>query len=132
MFGEQNKLKDLFDRNGWELIESQNPNNDWIAELWLIKSTWSPTDCRIFLSFDVDPQWTDRTRKNFGVWAATISLNQPYDWNEENNNGKFETSLEENRQIEARITLGRRWERNIPKFFEELANLRSKYNNLKK
>jgi len=132
MFGEQNKLKELFDKFGWELIETQNPNNDWIAELWLIKSIWSPTDCYIFLSFDVDPQWTDRTRKNFGVWAVTASLIQPYDWRKEDSNQVFEPKFEENKQYEAQITLGRRWERNIPKFFEELANLRSKYNNLKK
>lgn len=33
--------------------------------------------------------------------------------------------------VPVEIYLGRRWERSISKFFGELANLRSKYNNLK-
>lgn len=51
MFGEQNKLKELFDKYGWELVESQTPNEWWIVEIWLIKSIWSPTDCRVFFEF---------------------------------------------------------------------------------
>ena len=131
MFGEQNKLKELFGKYGWEFVESQIPNDDWIVELWLIKSVWSPTNCFVFLSFDVDPQWTDRAKKNFGVWAVTATLSQPYDWQAESD-CVTELDFEIDLQNRAQITLGRRWEKYIPTFFEELADLRKKYNSLKK
>ena len=62
MFAQQNKLKDLFPEYGWELVEKQTPNDNWIIEVWLIKSLWSPTDCFVFISFNVDPQWEDRKK----------------------------------------------------------------------
>lgn len=86
MFGQQNKLKELFDKYGWELIESQIPTDWWIAEIWLIKSNWSPTDCYVFLSFRVDEQLEDKTKRNFNVWAINMSLSQPLNWRIDNFN----------------------------------------------
>jgi len=130
MFGEQNKLKELFDKYGWELIDSQSTNVWWIEEIWLIKSIWSPTDCKVFLSFIVDEQWTDRARTAFGVNRITASVSKPVNWMAES---EFEfDKVELDTDGLDIIYLGRRWERSIPKFFEELANIRSKYNNLKK
>ena len=130
MFGEQNKLKELFDRYGWQLIDSQVSSVWWIVEIWLIKSIWSPTDCNVFLSFIVDEEWTDRARAAYGVNRITATINKPVDWMVESESefNKFESDTDGS----AEIYLGRRWERKIPEFFKELANLRSKYNNLKK
>jgi hypothetical protein len=126
MYGQQNKLKELFDKYGWELIETQIPNYDWIAEIWLIKSTWSPIDCYVFLSFVVDPQLEDITKRNYRVWEIKMSLKQPLYWRNDN----FDIKCGDDSYAE--ISLNRKWERRIPEFFEELANLRLKYNNLTK
>jgi hypothetical protein len=126
MFGQQNKLKELFDKYGWELVETQIPTDWWIAEVWLIKSTWSPTDCYIFLSFQVDEQLEDKTKRKFNVWSIKMSLSQPLNWQNDNFNIEFH-------DVDyAQIPIKRKWETRIPEFFGELANLRSKYSNLRK
>ncbi len=84
----------------------------------------------MFLSFIVDEQWTDRARAAFGVNRITASINKPVDWMAESES-EF-NKVESDTDGLAIIYLGRRWERKIPEFFEELANIRSKYNNLKK
>ncbi|HEY0656884.1 MAG TPA: hypothetical protein VGD05_00335 [Pyrinomonadaceae bacterium] len=98
----------------------------WIAEVWLIKSTWSPTDCHVFLKYLVDEQLEDKTKRNSSVWAIEMSLSQPLYWRDDNFNIKFYDD------DYAQIPINRKWEKRIPEFFEELANLRSKYNNLRK
>ena len=125
MFGQQNKLKELFDKYGWELIETQIRNNDWIAEIWVIKSTWSPTDCYVFISFEVDPQWEDRGRMKAGVWAINLSLEQPQNW--QNDNINIGILDEEIYQIPIRT----HFEKRIPEIFDSLNYLRLKFNNLR-
>jgi hypothetical protein len=129
MFGEQNKLKELFDKYGWKLVDSQSPSAWWIVEIWLIKSIWSPTDCKVFLSFIVDEQWTDRSRAAVGVNRITATVDKPIDWLAKS---EFEfNKIEMDTDNVAGLYLGRSWERNVSEFFEELADFRSKYNNLK-
>lgn len=125
MFGQQNKLKELFDRHGWELVETHVPEDWWIAEVWLINSTWSPTDCYIFISFLVDPQWEDRTRRKAGVWAISLSLKQPEDWRNDQIN--IEMQDEEMFQIHIKP----HFEKRIPEIFDSLNCLRLKFNNLR-
>ncbi len=124
MFGQQNKLKELFDRYGWELIETQIPNYDWIAEIWIIKSTWSPTDCYVFISFEVDAEWEDRAGKKDGVASINLSLEQPQNW--QNDNINIDIQDEENFQIYIRT----KFEQRIPEIFDALNYLRLKFNNL--
>lgn len=125
MFGQQNKLKELFDKYGWELVETQIRNNDWIAEIWIIKSTWSPTDCYVFISFEVDPQWEDRARMKAGVWAINLSLEQPQNW--QNDNINIGILDEEIYQIPIRT----HFEKRIPEIFDSLNYLRLKFNSLR-
>ncbi|HXG84660.1 MAG TPA: hypothetical protein VNI84_11590 [Pyrinomonadaceae bacterium] len=80
MFGEQNKLKELFDRYGWQLIDSQVSSVWWIVEIWLIKSIWSPTECNVFLSFIVDEEWFDRATAISNVNRIIATVNKPVDW----------------------------------------------------
>ncbi len=124
MFGQQNKLKELFDRYGWELIETQIPNYDWIAEIWIIKSTWAPTDCYVFISFEVDAEWEDRAGKKDGVASINLSLEQPQNW--QNDNINIDIQDEENFQIYIRT----KFEQRIPEIFDALNYLRLKFNNL--
>lgn len=124
MFGQQNKLKELFDKHGWELIETQIPNYHWIAEIWLIKSIWSPTNCCVFISFEVDPEWTDRASRNDGVWAIKISLEQPQNWQ----TGKIVIDVhdKENFQIPIKTHFEKK---RISEIFDTLDYLRLKFNN---
>ncbi len=84
----------------------------------------------MFLSFIVDEEWTNRARAAYGVNRITATINKPVGWmaDSESEFNKFESDTDGS----AEIYLGRRWERKITEFFKELANLRSKYNNLKK
>jgi hypothetical protein len=122
MFGQQNILKKTFDKYGWELVETQISTDWWIAEIWLIKSTWSPTDCYVFLSFRVDEELEDKTKRNFNVWSIKLSLNQPLQW--QNDNFGIDTSDD----FYEEILIKRNFEKRIIEFFEELAKLRARYN----
>ncbi len=124
MFGQQNKLKELFDKYGWELMETQIPTDWWIAEIWLIKSTWSPTDCYIFLAFLVDDQLQDKTQRNFAVWVVTVSLKQPHSWR----NDKINIDMQDEEYFE--IPIKTKFEKRIPEIFDSLNYLRLKFNNL--
>ena len=128
MFGQQNKLKELFDKYGWELIETWIPEESWIAEIWIIKSAWSPTDCFVAMNYVVDPQWADRNNKRLGVHSIAISLTQSHYAKDElqiEADAKFEFHNDEFTEIYIRPNL----EKNIPKIFGELAKLRQEFNN---
>jgi hypothetical protein len=130
MFGQQNDLKRLFAKYGWELIETWIPQEYWIAEIWVIKSTWSPTDCFVAMNYVVDPQWTDKNNKYLGVWAVALSLTQSHytqDGLQIESDSKFEFHNEEFIQIPIRSN----WEKNMPRIFDELSNFRQKFNNLR-
>lgn len=124
MFGQQNKLKELFDKHGWELIEAQIPNYDWIAEIWAVKSTWSPTDCYVFISYWVDDQWEDRNRKKDGVSNINISLKPPQYWQ----NDKINVDVQDEEDFQ--IYISPNFEKSIPRIFDSLNYLRLKFNNL--
>ena len=125
MFGQQNILKELFSKYGWKLVETQVPNDDWIAEVWLIKSVWTPIDCYVFISYEVDPQWEDRNRKKEGVWAINIMLEQPDYWN----NDRIDIIVQDNEIFT--IHIKPKFEKRISEVFDILKNLRSRFNNLK-
>lgn len=124
MFAQQNKLRELFPKYGWELVETQIPNYDWIAEIWLIKSIWTPTDCFAFISFEVDPMGEDRNNKMKGVWAINLSMEQPYYWQDDETHS---ISNSENFQFGIRT----HFEESIPEIFDSLNNLRLEFINLK-
>ncbi len=129
MLGQQNNLKKLFDKYGWELVETWIPEEWWVAEVWILKSTWSPTDCFVAMNYVVDPQWTDKNNKQLGVRSFAISLTQSH-------YAKDELQIEADAKFEfysvafIEIYIRPNLEKNIPKIFDELANLRQKFNNL--
>lgn len=128
MFGQQNQLKESFSEHGWKIVESWVPEEWWIAEVWILKSTWSPTECYVAMNYVVDPEWTNKNDKQFGVRSIAISLTQSHYTKNEfhiETDAKFEFHNEKFIQIHTRPNL----EKNIPKIFEELANLRQKFNN---
>lgn len=125
MFAQQNKLKELFGQYGWELLEIQKPKDDWLVEIWCIKSNWSPTDCHAFIEFWVDDQWWEKANRLKGVNSITLSLYQPRDW--QNDNFEIKTSDDES----IKIYIKPNFEKYIPEIFDTLLNLRSRYNELK-
>ena len=61
----------------------------------------------------------------------SATINKPVDWLAETEFEFNRTEIDNNNDV-AVLYLGRNWERNVAKFFEDLANLRSRYNNLNK
>jgi hypothetical protein len=131
MFAQQNILKKTFDKYGWELVENQIPDDRWTAEIWLIKSIWSPINCYAFLSFVVDPHFHNISRlqntatRNENVWSIGISSMQPPTWR----NDDFDIDASDDFYEE--IFINRKWEKRVPEFFEALAKLRARYNKLR-
>jgi len=125
MFGQQNKLKALFGKYGWNLVESQIPLNFWVAEIWLLKSVWTPTDCYVFIEFEVDPMCEERKNKEQHVWAINISLKQPQDWRNDSN------AIQSLNNEKDQITIRTHFETRLSEIFDSLNNFRLKYNKLK-
>ena len=76
--------------HGWDVehIEnavSEGPKLEWWAdEIWILRSVWSPQDCRAYVTFLVDPQTpTEGRRRGEGVWAVKASLKRPRQWMQE-------------------------------------------------
>lgn len=124
MFAQQNKLKELFPEHGWELIETQTPDDNWIIEVWLIKSFWTPADCHVFVTFNVDPQWEDRRRKRDGFWDLSLTLNQPDYWNID----RFDTGVRDDKVFS--FFLKTHFEKSIPEIIDSLNDLRIRFKNL--
>lgn len=124
MFAQQNKLKELFPQFGWELIETQTPNDNWIIEVWLIKSTWTPTNCYVFISFDVDPHGQVRNRKRENFWDLNLTLNQPDYWNIDG----LDAGVRDDKVFS--FFLRTHFEKNIPEIIDSLNELRIRFKNL--
>ena len=130
MFGQQNKLKELLGKYGWELVENWIPDDRFTAGTWILKSTWSPTDCLVAVNFVVEPQWTDSNKKHLGVRSVALSLTKSHctqNGLQVDADSKFEFHNENFIEVYIRPNL----EKHIPKIFEELSNLRQKFDNLK-
>lgn len=130
MFAQRDKLIELLDKNGWKLVETKKLSNHWIVEQWLIKSNWSPTDCHVFLTFEIDPQMT--AAQTSKIWGVRADLNRPADCFIEYSS-EFETKIDSGSDSGVGLTrIGRRWEKYLPAFFDELEALRQEFGNLRK
>lgn len=125
MEGQYYQLSQLLDKYGWELVETRTLDHRWYVEQWLIKSTWSPTDCYVFLNFETDPQTYSTDAKPVAD-IIIASLQKPVYWM-----GETELQFEKNEPFDDRayLNLGRNIEKHIPQFFKELANLRQRFYN---
>ena len=73
-----NTIRNLLPEFGWVLVEARTIAYLWVAEIWLIQSTWSPNDCRAYLTFEIDGQYDSRDLSH--VWAIRVSISRPDDW----------------------------------------------------
>lgn len=96
-----------------EDADSEWPNLEWWAdEIWILESIWSPKDCRVYLTFLVDPQSPVQGRKKGeGVWAVKASLKRPGQWMWE--------------EGEVYLTLGQGWHHMLAGFLENVSKLRN-------
>ena len=115
------KLRQMLGSFGWELVEARTIRQLWVAELWLLRSTWSPTHCELYLTFEIDPQRPsgDFTKE----WFARPSLSRPYDWFVEN-------SCEAHEEISERSPvsfLSTVKDKDLRRLFNALAEMRNKF-----
>lgn len=109
---QQRILNALID-SGWTVLEQETSTPDWwAAETWILKSSWSPQNCRLYLTFLVDPQWEGERKESQGIWALKASLVKPTQWQEQDG--------------EIALSLGRGWEEQLSEFMQSVAKLRNK------
>ena len=102
---------------GWELVEARTIAELWIGEIWLIKSIWSPTDCTVYLTFEIDGQAGPRDVSQ--IWAVNASLSRPEDWLAEGG-----TEIERGGST-GNLSIAK--EKHLDKLFDELENLRNRF-----
>jgi hypothetical protein len=108
---QQQSIIDALSESGWMVLEKETSNLDWwAAEIWAVKSSWSPQDCLIYLTFLVDPQWEGERKATEGIWAVKASVDRPKQGHQ---NGEIIMSL------------GRGWEKRLRGFLQELTQIRN-------
>jgi hypothetical protein len=118
---QRTELLNQLSKQGWDVTNVEDTDSEWpklewwADELWILQSIWSPQDCRIYLTFLIDPQTPVHGRKKGeGVWAVKASLKRPRQWMWE--------------EGEVYLTLGQGWQQMLPGFLEDVAALRNPKN----
>jgi len=118
MITQRNKLFELLQRYGWEVINVDDHLRGWtgpdgfIDELWVVESAWTPKGLKVWITFLADPQTPNliERKKGQGVWAVKAGLRKP----PESRIGDAEVYL----------SLNADWEKRLPEFFRRLSDLR--------
>ena len=110
------QIRRMLQEFGWELIEARTIAKLWVGEIWLIRSSWSPTSCDVYLTFEIDGQADQSDISQ--TWAVTASVSRPDDW-----------LAEEGDDVQPGYSTGRisiAKEKHLDRLFDELANLRNR------
>lgn len=117
---QRTELFNQLPQQGWNVTNVEDADSEWpklewwADEIWILQSTWSSQECRVYFTFLVDPQTTIHGRKKGeGVWAVKASLMRPKQWMSE--------------EGEIYLTLGHGWQEMLPGFLEEVAALRNQH-----
>jgi hypothetical protein len=99
-------LQKSLSAHGWSVAQVEPPFEDewWAAEIWQIKSEWSPQGVRAYLTFLVDPQG-----ERDDVWAVCASSQRP---------------TERPINTSPSLRLLNVWQRELPHFVRELSQFR--------
>ena len=74
------KLEDWLPTYGWEIDEVEENDLEWWAdEIWKLRSVWSSSEARAYITFLVDPQWEGHRKKGQGVWGMGGCISYPRD-----------------------------------------------------
>lgn len=116
---QRTELLNQFTKHGWSVVNVEDDDSEWPRlewwedEVWLLESVWTPQDCRVYVTFLVDPQAPIHGhKKGEGIWAVKASLKRPRQWMWE--------------EGEVYLTLGQGWQQMLPGFLEDVAALRSR------
>ena len=73
------QIIDKIQKSGWESTVLDSKPEWWADKVLELKSTWSPTEARSYLTLLVDPQYPDlNSRKpEQGIWAISLSPTIP-------------------------------------------------------
>lgn len=121
MIHEDLKISELLGSHGWEVVEKRDISYLWVTEIWQIRSKWSPTDCIAYLSFEVDPHNDARDFENVGWMKASVP--PPIDWYRD----KDSDNLSDRPNVFTSCPLGRRREKYLDSFFQDLAKIRNEW-----
>ena len=121
---QRTELLNQLPKHGWHVVNMEGTDSEWpklewwADEIWILQSVWSPQDCRVYLTFLVDPQIPLQGRKKGeGVWAVKASLKRARQWMRE--------------EGEIYLTLGQGWQPMLPGFLEEVSQLRNQHQETK-
>jgi hypothetical protein len=113
MITQQEELYRQLETFGWRKVDDAGPDDQlldwWADEVWVLESLWEPQECRVYLTFVVDPQWDDHRKKGQGVWGVTAALDGPA----------------QSSEVELNLRRPGRRREGLPEFFAGLAKLRT-------
>jgi hypothetical protein len=55
------------------MVQTEEPEEWWAAEIWIIESLWSPKGVQVYLTFLVDPM----DGRDNEVWAVCATAQRP-------------------------------------------------------
>ena len=99
-------IRDQLRHRGWTVVAVERPfeHEWWAAEIWLLRSLWSPTDARLHLVFLTDPMDASN------VWAVGVSPDRPAD----------------RTRVAPVLRLGHGWADRLPPFLADLSKFRKR------
>lgn len=118
-----NYIRERIESRGWEILEIRDISYLWVAEIWKIKSIWSPTDFVVYLSFQADPH--DGPNEFTKVRWLHASPVPPVDWAQDISGRE---SLKSN--IGHSTVIGKNQEKYIGEFLDRLDRLRNTSSNM--
>ena len=96
---------------GWTIEGVEESDLEWWAdEIWTLRSTWSPIDFVLYLTFLVDPMHDGPRRKGEAVWAIGASKSLPTD--------------RTNAEGDVTVSIKNKFDKKLPAFVEEIGELR--------
>lgn len=121
MISQETQISELLGVHGWTIVEKREIRYLWVSEIWQVRSKWSPTDCIVYLSFEVDAQDNAQDFENVGWMRASVQ--RPLDWFKEGASGDRLESV----SVNASCPIGRHHEKYRDEFFRDIAKIRDEW-----
>lgn len=109
--------------HGWKVAEIRNVSYLWVAEIWKVQSTWTPTNCYVYLSFESDFHHNANDFSKI-AWLRAYPY-PPVDWLGDSNADDHWKERENSNRLTASVPIGRRRDKYLKEFFSDLARMRN-------
>jgi hypothetical protein len=108
----KDRLRAALAASGWEVEAGAHSLPWWAEDVWCIRSLWSPSEARAYVTFLVDPQATTNqiARGPKSIWAVKASRVLPTQWQQAAD--------------ELLLSLGRGWMDRVEDFVTEISRFR--------